>query len=260
MALPDSSTTKLSQQATKLGYEDIEFILDFVAESSHTLAHEIDPAHARCGRPGYPAMSMIQVYALQFLLAEQHANRFLARVNNDRRLLKILGLNSGPSESAYSNFKNWKLTDRISQLTAIIFGAVDECRLQIERLRGIGIVPEDAPQLGENLAIDKTDVQAYVNQNLKLCVDRDATWGYRTVKNKSPKARKGKAVKRQPESEEFGPGLAGKPMKSYLSYGVHTVVDSYWGIPFYLKTRPANDNESRHFKTDAISRQTWRTR
>ena len=250
MALPDSSTTELSQQVTKLGYEDLEFIRDFVAESSHPLAHEIDSAHAHCGNPGYPATSMIQVYALQFLLAEQHANKFLARVNNDPRLLKILGLNKAPSESVYSNFKNWKLTDRISQLTAIIVGAVEECRLQIERLRGIGIVAEDAPPLGESLAIDKTDVQAYANQNLKPCVDPDATWGYRTVKNKSPKAGKGKAVKQQPESEELGEDLAGKPMESYLGYGVHTVVDSYWGIPFYLKTRPAHENESRHFKTD----------
>ena len=56
------------------------------------------------------------MYALQFLMDEKHANRFLARVNNDSRLLKILGLNKAPSESAYSSFKNWKLTDRMPQL------------------------------------------------------------------------------------------------------------------------------------------------
>ena len=155
MALPDSSTTEHAEQVTKLGYEDIKFILDFVAESSHSLAQEIDSAHAHCGRMGYPATSMLQVYVLQFLLAEQHANRFLAKVNNDPRLLKILGLQKAPSESTYSNFKNWKLTDRIHQLNAIIVGTVEECRLRTERLRGIGIVSEDAPRLGENLAIDK---------------------------------------------------------------------------------------------------------
>ena len=250
MALPDSSTTELSEQVTKLGYEDIEFILDFVAESSRTLAQEIDSAHACCGKPGYPATSMLQIYALQFLLAEQHANRFLARVNNDPRLLKILGLKKAPSESAYSNFKNWKLTDRIPQLNAIIAGAVEECRLQIERLRGIGIVPEDAPPLGESLAIDKTDVQAYANHRLNPCVDLDATWGHRTVKNKSPKAVKGKAAKRQPESERAGEDSASERTESYLGYGVHAVVDSHWGIPLYMKTRTAKEHESPHFKAD----------
>ena len=183
-------------------------------------------------------------------MAEHHANRFLARVNNDRRLLKILGLQRAPSESAYSNFKNWKLTDRIPQLNAIIAGAVEACRLQIERLRGIGIVPEDAPHLGENLAIDKTDVKSFANSRLKHPVDPDATWGYRTVKNNSPRAGKGKTVERQPKSGELGEDSDGERMESYFGYGVHAVVDSHWGIPLYLKTRPANENESRHFKTD----------
>ena len=250
MALPDSSTTESVEQVTKLGYDDIQSILDFVAESSHSLAQEIDSAHAHCGRTGYPATAMLQVYALQFLLAEQHANKFFAIVNNDPRLLKILGLQKAPSESAYSNFKNWKLADRIPQLNAIIAGAVEECRLQIERLRRIGIISEDAPRLGENAAIDKTDVQAYANTKLKLCVDPDATWGHRTVKNRSPKASKGKAAKRQPESEGAGEDSPGERTESYLGYGVHTIVDSYWGIPLYMKTRPANEHESRHFKTD----------
>ena len=250
MALPDSSTTESVEQVTKLGYDDIQSILDFVAESSHTLAQEIDSAHAHCGRTGYPATSMLQVYALQFLLAEQHANKFLAIVNNDPRLLKILGLKKAPSESTYSNFKNWKLADRIPQLNAIIAGAVEECHLRIERLRRIGIVSQDAPRLGENLAIDKTDVEAYANPKLKLCVDPDATWGHRTVKNRSPKASKGKAAKRQPESEGAGEDSATERTESYLGYGVHTIVDSYWGIPLYMKTRPANEHESRHFKTD----------
>ena len=231
MALPDSSTTESVEQVTTLGYEDIKFILGFVAKSSHSLAQEIDSAHAHCGRTGYPATSMLQVYALQFLLAEQHANRFLAIVNNDPRLLKILGLQKAPSESAYSNFKHWKLAERIPQLNAIIAGAVEECRLQIERLRGIGIVSEDAPRLGENLAIDKTDVEAYANHRLNPCVDPDATRGHRTVKNKSPKASKGKAAKQQPESEGTGGDQAGERTESYLGYGVHAIVDSYWGYP-----------------------------
>ena len=151
------------------------------------MARQIDSAHAHCGKPGFGATSKIKVYTLQFLLDEQHANRFLARVNNDPRLLNILGLNKAPSESAYSNFKNWKLTDRITQLNAMIVRAIEACRLQVERLRNIGIVPEDAPPLGESLAIDKTDVETFANHRAKNPVDPDASWGYRTRKNGRPK-------------------------------------------------------------------------
>lgn len=67
-------------------------MLDFVAVNSRALAQEIDSAHVRNGNPGFGATAKIQVYALHFLLDEEHANKFLARVNNDPRLLKILGL------------------------------------------------------------------------------------------------------------------------------------------------------------------------
>ena len=250
MALPDGSTTEPCEQVTKLGYEDLEFILGFVSESSRALAQEIDSAHAHSGKPGYGATSKIQLHALHFLLAEQHANKFLASVNNDPRLLNILGLQKAPSESVYSDFKNWKIAHRIPQLNAIIAGAVEKCRLQTERLRGIGIVPEDAPPLGESLAIDKTDVVAYANPKLKHCVDLDATWGRRTVKNKSPKATRDKAAKPKPNSEEAGEDSTGERTEPYFGYGVHAIADSYWGIPLYMKTRTAKQHESPHFKAD----------
>ena len=255
MALPDSSTTELCEQVTKLGYEDVEFILDLVGEESRTLAKEIDSAHAHCGKPGFGAASKIKLYALQFLLDEEHANRFLARVNNDPRLLHILGLKNAPSESAYSNFKNWKLTDRIPQLIAIIARAVEACRLQIERLRGIGIVPENAPPLGESLAIDKTDVETYANDRAKHPVDPDASWGYRTRKNGRPK-RSRKKDKKVPDNNESS-GKNGTEenheMEPYFGYGVHALADAHWGIPLLMITRTAAKHESRLFKTDLES-------
>ena len=255
MALPDSSTTELCEQVTKLGYEDVEFILDFVAEESRPMARKIDSAHGRCGKPGFGATSKIKLYTLQFLLDEQHANRFLARVNNDPRLLHILGLNKAPSESAYSNFKNWKLTDRITQLHAMIVRAIEACRLQVERLRSIGIVPEDAPPLGESLAIDKTDVETFANHRAKNPVDPDASWGYRTRKNGRPK--RGGQKDRKVRAKNEGGGTDGTEenheMEPYFGYGVHALADAYWGIPLLMITRTATENESRHFREDLES-------
>ena len=252
MALPDGSTTDNCEQASKLGYDHLPFILGYVAEQSRVMAQEIDSAHARCGKPGFGATPKIKTYALQFLLNEQHANKFLARLNNDPRLLNILGLQKAPSESAYSNFKNWKLTDRIPELNEIIANAVEACRLQIERLRGIGIVPEDAPPLGESLTIDKTDVEAYASHKAKHCADPDATWGYRTRKNGRPKKRKDRNGKSQTASEGTGPSGTEEnhEMELYFGYGVHALADAHWGIPLLLVTRTARENESRHFRAD----------
>ena len=252
MALPDSSTPELCEQASKLGYEDVKFILDLVAQNSRALAQEIDSAHARSGKPGFGATSKIQVYSLQFLMDEKHANRFLAKVSNDPRLLKILGLNKAPSESVYSDFKNWKLTDRIPQLKEIIAKAVEACRRQIERLRAVGIVPENTPPLGESVAIDKTDVESYANPDAKHPADPDMTKGYCTRKNGHPREgkAKGKKLQKRNESREIKRTEDGHEMESYYGYGVHTLADVNWGIPLLLVTRTAKESESPHFKAD----------
>ena len=255
MALPDSSTPELCEPVTKLGYEDVEFTLGFVAEESRPLVRKIDSAHAHCGKPGFGATSKIKIYTLQFLLDEEHANKFLARVNNDLRLLNILGLKKAPSESAYSDFKNWKLTDRIPQLNAIIARAVEACRLQIERLRSIGSVPEDAPPVGESLAIDKTDVETYANHRAKHPVDPDASWGYRTCKNGRPKRgrQKGRKVRDINESSGTDGTEDNYEMEPFIGYGVDALADAYWGIPLLIITCTATENESRHFKEDLES-------
>ena len=59
-------------------------------------------------------------------------------------------------------------------------------------MRGSDDVPAIAPALGEILAIDATDTPAYASPNREIPADPDATWGYRTPKNKIPKAEKGK--------------------------------------------------------------------
>ena len=48
--------------------------------------------------------------------------------------------------------------------------------------------PPSPPALGEILAIYTTDIPAYANLNREIPSEPDAAWGYRTPKNKSPKA------------------------------------------------------------------------
>ena len=102
---------------------------------------------------------------------------------------------------------------------------VEDCAAGIEELRGSDDVPATAPALGEILAIDATDIPAYANPNHEIPSDLDAAWGYRTPKNKSPKAEKG---------------------KKDLFFGS----DAHYGLPLYTSVRPANLNEGPRLRAD----------
>ena len=137
-------------------------------------------------------------------------------------------------------------------LTAAAF--VEECAGEIEYLKEIGVIPADAPALGEILAIDATDIPAYARPRGEHCdppgegnckkkhrthcdspdpdrctkhqawADPDAAWGYRTPKNRSPQAETGR--------KEY-----------FFGYDADVITDAYYGLPLYVNVRPANLNE-----------------
>ena len=63
------------------------------------------------------------------------------------------------------------------------------------------------------------------------CPDPDAAWGYRTPKNKSPRAESGKK-------------------DLFLGYDADVISDAYYGLPLYINVRPANLNEGPRFRED----------
>ena len=163
---------------------------------------------------------MLRLHLLQYLLGERYANRFLERVGNDPRLLELCGLGNVPSERAFSDFKNHKVAPHQEQLDRILAIVAEDCAALIEEMKESGDIPAGAPQLGQILAVDATDIPAYARArgehcdppgegnckkkhktrcdstasegctrpSHKPCPDPDAAWGYRTPKNKSPKA------------------------------------------------------------------------
>ena len=108
---------------------------------------------------------------------------------------------------------------------------VEDCAAGIEELRGADDVPAIAPALGEILAIDATDIPAYANPNREIPADPDAAWGYRTPKNKSPKAEQGKK-------------------DLFFGYDADVISDAHYGLPLYLSVRPANLNEGPRLRAD----------
>ena len=93
----------------------------------------------------------------------------------------------------------------------------------------MGIIPADAPRLGEIIAFDATDVVAYANPRRKPSADEEARWGYRTPKNNSQ-------VKADKEL--------------FYGYKVHAGNDAYYGLPLYAAVAPANLNEGPRLRSD----------
>ena len=67
--------------------------------------------------------------------------------------------------------------------------------------------------------------------NHKPCPDPDAARGYRTPKNKSPKADTGK--------KEY-----------FFGHDADVIIDAYYGLPLYINVRPANINEGPTLRED----------
>ena len=253
-------------QVPKSGYGLLKAVLDCFAEHSEDLAARLDTPHQAGGNPGYPAWQMLRLHALRFLLSERYANRFLARVDNDPRLLELCGMDNAPSEVAFSRFKNAKQAPHQGELFRFLAAAtVEECAARVETLQESGVIPADAPALGDILAVDATDIPAYARPRgehcdppgkgnckkkhrvhcdspdkeqctkHKPCADPDARWGYRTPKGKSPMADGSKKNERK---------------ELFFGYKANVISDAYYGIPLYINIRPANENEGPVFRQD----------
>ena len=243
---------------------------------STTLADELEQNHKKRGRRGYPAQAMLCVFVLQFLLNQRFNSYLLAYLNENPRLLAMCGLDKAPSEPTYSRFKK-KLTRYQDRLDDIFNKVAQDCADEIERLRDAGVIPPKAPRLGEMLALDATDIQAYAKPRTEHCdaaekescskqhkthcdspvqgectkhgktpcSDSDARWGYRTPKGKSSNA-----VEKDGEDRK----------EWFFGYKAHVVADPYYQIPLHLTLGPANENEGPKFAEDldkARERHPW---
>ena len=263
MARRNRKLAGLVPQVPKSGYGLFGALLDCFSACSEDLAATLDRPHKNGGNPGCPARQMLRLNLLKFLLGERYANKFLDRVGNDPRLLELCGLSNVPSERTFSDFKNKKLDPHEEELDPILAIVAEDCAALIEETKESGVIPADAPALGETLAVDATDIPAYARargehcdppgkedckkkhkihcnspapegcteRNHKPCPDPDAAWSYRTPKNKRPKAETGKGER-------------------FFGYSADVIIDAYYGLPLYINVRPANTNEGPRLRED----------
>ena len=254
----------------------MQALLNTLKGYSTTLANELEKSHKKRGRRGYSAQAMLCVFVLQFLLNQRFNSYLLAHLNENPRLLAMCGLDEAPSEATFCRFKK-KLAGYQDLLADTFNKLAHDCDAEIERLRDAGVVPEDAPRLGEMLALDPTDIGAYAKpqgqhcevvgegnctkkhrvhcdspgrnectkHGKKPCSDPDARWGYRTPKSKSGNV----AGKDGDDRKEW-----------FFGYKAHVVADTYYQIPLHMTLRPANENEGPKFAEDldkALERHPW---
>ena len=146
---------------------------------------------------------------MKYLLGERFTVGFLERLKSSPRLQQICGLNCIPSESTFSRFFSL-LSDSMDSDTAIA-EMVDKLKTRL-------------PDLGNDIAIDSTDIKAYANPNSLPVTDPDAMWGRRTTKAKSSKGAK--------DTEPF------------FGYKMHALNDAVHGAPLAHVLLPANKNDS----------------
>ena len=203
------------------GYRFLAVIIGAVHRHAGPLAETLDATHRKGGRKGYGGMPKLTAFFLQFILNIRYANRFLSELDANSVLLAMCGLEQAPDEGTYSRFKK-RLTNYQDEIDDIVSRVVAGIGDELERLREAGVVPADAPQLGDYIAFDSTDVEAYGNPKRSVPRDPDARWGHRTPNNKSS-------------------GTKDKEM--FYGYKVHEATDAYYGIPLAGITLPANEGD-----------------
>ena len=162
---------------------------------------------------------MWRAFCLKFLLGEQYTVSFIERLKGAPRLREICGFDeSVASEATFSRFFN-RLAD-YPELLDIVMAAV------VERLRA------HLPDIGRQVAVDSTDIEAWCNPRRSVIRDPDAAWGVRTAKNKSKDKKKGK-VEKEP----------------FFGYNAHLICDAVYGVPLSFTLLSANENDSPQLPT-----------
>ena len=213
----------LPPAAPKSGYLFLASIVQSVRTHGGPLAEKLDAPHqsGKGGRRGYGAMAKLTAVFLQSVLNIRYANRFLSELEANPKLLAMCGLEQAPDEGTYSRFMK-AATAYEDEVDLIMAKVALDIGDELEQLRTAGVVPADAPKLGDYIAFDSTDIEAYGNPKRSVPRDPNATWGHRTPKSKSSNK---------------------KEKELFYGYKLHEAADSYYGLPLAGIVLPANEGD-----------------
>ena len=173
----------------------------------------------RTGRPPYDVRAMWRAFQAKYLLGIRYNVELVALLHSNRAVADACGFDdTTPNESIVCRFFK-RLTNHQ--------GLVDEAMASL-RARLIDSVNDHKrdhePAVGEVVAIDSTDIEAYVNTRVQPYSDPTARWGVRTAKTKTKEPLKDKEY--------------------FFGYKMHALCDAHYGIPLGHIILPANANDS----------------
>ena len=165
------------------------------------------------GRPGYPLRSLLGVALAKSLYAIPTWSRTVALVHEHEALQRALG-------AVPSVYAAYRFAGKLRAHTDLLEGCIGRV---LRRLRTTN------PGMGENIAIDASDLPAYANgqryvsnggreRELSEYSDPDASWGHRSA-----------------VSTRKGGGFYG--------YRIHAAVCTTTGLPLAWEVRTARDHE-----------------
>ncbi len=189
-------------------YDSMAMILDSVCmlPSIKDLLSAIEAPRRRTGRKGYSPVSVFRAFLCRFLLGQKNTQAFIRDLKRSEGLRIACGLVNGvPHKSTFSRY-----FARLSENTDALESA------QAELLRAM---VKYLPDLGLNLAIDGTDIQAFSNRFKKPFSDPDADFGHRT-----PKSKHGGGTKKRGKNSDGHD-------ETYLGFRLHLICDVKTGLP-----------------------------
>ena len=173
------------------------------------------------GRKGYTPAAMWRAVLLKHLLRLRYTRDLIAQLRASRHLRRLCGFRDAvPSESTFSRFYA-RLADHqdlVDQALTTVSAAIGDALAQ---LKEEGRLPADAPNPGQAVAMDSTDIPAFANPRRSIPSDADAVWGHRT-----------------PKSNQDAKGSL------FYGYKLHATCDAYYGTPLSWCVLPANANDA----------------
>ena len=158
------------------------------------------------GRPGHPLKALWRAYITSFILNLHNTNALIRRLEDSAGLRRLCGFGDAlPHRSTFNRF-----IQRLSLHTDLVEACFDKIT---------GYLREFLPGLGDEVAVDSTNVRSHCNPDRALLSDPEASWTAKTYA--------------KTKGKEWHHG-----------YKVHMVADANYGLPLAYLVTTAKRNDS----------------
>ena len=212
MAYSHSTYADAFGQVPVVGQADLPHIL---ALADHEPLFARLRQYNRTGRHPYPVEAMWRAALCKYLLGLRYYPELVDLLRTNQAVWHLCGFERGvPNTSVICRFFR-RLTNHLDLVEQAIHHLVDRVAEAVRQHK-----KPKAPPVGAALAIDSTDIPAWVDTQKKPYSDPAARWGVRT----NPDA---------PDGKEF-----------FYGYKLHSVCDAVYGVPLAYEILPANASDS----------------